>query len=582
MTLLKKTKGISLHLIISTSIIFCMTILSIALVTTSYFNNQSTLIKQVERSALLMTQAVDSGIVQITKPVTKIVQLLELDPLSDAKTIDERLNRLPTLVRTLEMNPLLSAVYYGYADGDFFLLRKVDSEKIKKKYDLSDKAAFLLQAIDRNDSGKIVDKQWVVFDENIQPINNITPKSYNYDPRIRPWFIKALNNDTTIITPPYIFFTTKEVGLTFAQHNNKNNAIVGVDAALGDLSQVLKALRPSNHSEIALIDSYGLTIGYPDADQLIQHNTDGSTQLVSLEELNIPALTQLSKIDSQLSKLTEIKIDNHSWFGLKLSVGQEQGDWQLLYAIPGSALFHEINKSLLNQLFISFVIIVLLLLLSNVIAKKISKSLLDLSEDVNALTNFDFSRKVNINSNIREVKKLAKLTSHMATTIKNFQAISKQLSQGSNLDLTLDHIVQNLITITHANDGVVYLCDKNHTKLTRATLSNLECPKILCIDSQNYEHTQAKLKLQINVDNEHLFLSQLIDHNNKMLGILVLDIPDFDVSKDEAIMHFIEEISGCAATAITTRKHFEDQQNLLDSIIKLLADTIDAKSPYTS
>ena len=582
MAALQQQKTISLHFLISASIIFCMIILSVALVSTSYFSNRSSLIKQVERSALLMTQAVDSGIVQITKPVIKIVQLLELDPLSEAKTIKQRLTRLPTLVRTLEMNKLLSAVYFGYPDGDFFLLRTVRSKQLKTKYGLSPQAAFLLQAIDRNVLGEIEDTQWIVYDKDINPINHITPKNYNYDPRVRPWFIDAKLDAKTIITPPYIFFTTKEVGLTFAQQNKKNQAIIGVDAALGDLSRVLRVLNPSAQSEIALMDNHGFVIGYPDANQLIKHNADGSTQLANINDLNVPALTKLAQTHQPDNHITKIKVNNQSWYGLNLSVGQEQGSWQLLYAIPDAALFHEINKSLLNQLIISIVIIILLLLLSNKVAKKISKSLLELSKDVNALTNFDFSRKINITSRIREVKKLAQLTSHMATTIETFQAISKKLSQGSNLDLTLDHIVQHLLTITQAKDGVVYLCTNKHTQLTKATSTKLECPKILNMTSSSFNDAQASLKQQINVENKHLFLSPLIDHNNIMLGILVLEIPDHDVSIDNALTHFIEEISGSAATAISTRKHFEDQQNLLDSIIKLLADAIDAKSPYTS
>ena len=40
---------------------------------------------------------------------------------------------------------------------------------------------------------------------------------YVFDPRTRPWFQLARGNDRPVLTEPYVFFTTREVGTTLAR-----------------------------------------------------------------------------------------------------------------------------------------------------------------------------------------------------------------------------------------------------------------------------------------------------------------------------------------------------------------------------
>ncbi|BCE01182.1 HD domain-containing phosphohydrolase [Marinicellulosiphila megalodicopiae] len=575
-------KGISLQAFVGASIIMCMLVLAVALVSISYVNNRNTLIEQVERTALIMTEAIDSGIVQITDPVIKMVQLLELDPLAASTDFESRLLRIKVLVRTLEMNKLLSAIYFGYDDGDFFLLRTVNSQALKDQYGLGPQAKFLLQAIDRQSDGKIQEVNWFVYDENLNIINKIQPEDYQYDPRLRPWFQSASSSTDTIITKPYIFFTTQEVGLTFAQRNINTGAIVGVDAALGDLSNVLKALQPSQHTQLALIDVQSNAIAYSDSSKLIQQDEQGNSHLAKITDLDVSVLTQLSEQTQTIAQLTKLEVNKSNWYGLSLAVGQNMSDWRLLFAVSESELFSEVNAHMIKQLTLSGVIILILISLSGIIAKQVSSPLLALAEQVTALSLFNFDTKIDVKSNVKEVQLLADLTSHMAAAIKNFQAISNKLAQAPNGEMTLDHIAQHLMAITSAKSGVVYLFHNDQSKMIKATSTDLIFPDSIDLKYENWKKIKSQLKNTIEINNEHLFVAPLIDHNEKMLGALILELPDHIVSKNISLDNFIQEIAGSAATAISTRNHIQAQQALLDSIVKLLADTIDAKSPYTS
>ena len=58
---------------------------------------------------------------------------------------------------------------------------------------------------------------------------------YVYDPRTRGWYQKAIAEQRQVRTEPYVFFTTGDVGLTFARRSSVGDAAVGADLTLRDL-----------------------------------------------------------------------------------------------------------------------------------------------------------------------------------------------------------------------------------------------------------------------------------------------------------------------------------------------------------
>ena len=129
-----RQQGIALQALVGTVIMLSMLILAISLVAISYLNNRDTLVSQVERSAVMAAKAVDMGILHITGPVENALQLLELDPLATTQTFTARMERLPVLVRTLAVNKLISAVYYGYENGDFFPAQAAVQRAHRKRF----------------------------------------------------------------------------------------------------------------------------------------------------------------------------------------------------------------------------------------------------------------------------------------------------------------------------------------------------------------------------------------------------------------------------------------------------------------
>ncbi|MDD2547633.1 MAG: phosphohydrolase, partial [Burkholderiaceae bacterium] len=65
------------------------------------------------------------------------------------------------------------------------------------------------------------------------------------------------------------------------------------------------------------------------------------------------------------------------------------------------------------------------------------------------------------------------------------------------------------------------------------------------------------------------------------LGLLALRYVAEDAQSDAIFRHFVERLSGVLSVALETSQLIAGQKELLDAVIHLLANVIDAKSPYT-
>ncbi|WP_191602724.1 HD domain-containing phosphohydrolase [Marinomonas algicola] len=575
------TKGISVQLLVSSVIVLCMLMLAVFLTTQSFFSNRDVLVSHVEDSAKHVAKTINLQLEQVTHPIQNTIQLLELDPITTLDTLEQRLDRLPVLFTVLKSLPILSSVYVGYENGDFFLLRHL-KPKAKSQLNAPSRASFLLQSIENNTGHSTAEPNWLFYDENLVLIETRHPKDYQYDPRLRPWFQKAQRSEDIVVTTPYVFFTTQEAGITVALKNNKTRSVVGLDASIKDFSSIMQSLQPSEHTVIALTDPENNVIGYPITKDLIKSDNDG-LRLAKLDELQQPALSFLADHKQPFNTLIRLNDNNNTWFGIKIDIDKNQATpLSLLFAVKEADLFEKSNRHLITQIKVSLIVILVLLLFGWILGLLISRPLKRLANEVNALGNFDFSHTIAVNSFIKEVNTLAKSTQKMASTIREFQSISKELARDPDLEKMLAKVLSHLVSITECKGGAVYLRSKEATEFALTTTHNTSLLQqmIRCKSLENKD-IQDEFRLIFNQeDKASLFIIPLLDRQDKLLGVLVL-LDKKHMLRDDSFQRFVQEVSGAVGTAIETRNNIESQNTFIDSIVKLLADAVDEKSHHT-
>ncbi|MDN5842813.1 MAG: phosphohydrolase, partial [Alcaligenaceae bacterium] len=575
---------ISIQSLIACAIIFSMLLLGGVLSWKNYSSVQQIMVSAAGESAAQLGRTLNERARRLIDPPQNVIRLLAYDPVTQAHTLAERLDRLPILRESLNANEMLSAILVGYKNGEFILLRELSNPDARQSVAAPDEAQFLVQVISLID-GELLG-EWRYYDRNLVLLQAEAKPDYHFDPRTRPWFKRAIGQADTVMTRPYGFYTTHQAGVTLAQRSAHGDAVIGMDVALSDLSVSIKDLRVTPNTKIAVVNRVGTVISSPDTPQLATERADGGLKLPTIAELGVPSLKQLFKLSPERNVPLLYQANGQSWYGMRAHLSSFTAlGAELLIAVPKAEMLTAARRALAEELRWVAVITIVLLILGWLLGHQIGKHMRVLSNRVQALSAFDFRKQANTRpSRISEIHELGQVLDRMSSTIHSFQDISLTLSHETHLDGMLCKVLEQLVIATAVEGGAVYLAsDDGGGTLRLAARHGDTYPRILALDAHDSQKLADHVTQALGGD-QYLAVA-LDDRNGKLLGVLVLNRPDTvsaaDGSTPQAFQRFVEEISGTAAIAIETRQLIEAQQRLIDAIIELLANAIDAKSPYT-
>ncbi|KAA0875415.1 HD domain-containing phosphohydrolase [Nitrincola tapanii] len=570
-------RRIPLQFLVALVVALSMLLTAAALIYQGYRGMEAAMVETASQSAEQLTRFTQERIRALVEPGQAALRLLRHDPLTQAQDLPTRLNRVPALAETLQTNPLLSAIYIGYDTGEFLLLRHLDHAKNREFFQPPSEASFVLQTISLAETSSRFPwtGEWRFFNDQYQLLETRKKPDYRFDPRTRVWYQRALQAEHTVLTPPYVFFTTQEVGITLAQRASNGRAVMGLDATTHDLSDQMQGLKLTPHTEIALLSADNKVLAYPDLQRVIlreEHNT----RLAFLDELNIVPLSHLLDHPIPEGQALRYHSDGRVWYGLvsHLTAFNDE-NLRILIAAPAQELLADVWNILLNQARWALLLLAALILLGIFLGRRIGQPLYQLADQIQSLIHFDFSQPIQVHSRIQEVQQLRDVLQGMAETIKSFESIALTLNREEALDPMLSQVLEYLLQAVKCRQGAIYLVDNERKILQKHT----QFGEVLYPSHLPLEQTDLPLKAA----HSQAHASLLQDRRKTTLGLLIIDLEGvLEQTERQAVCRFMDDISGSAAVAIETRQLIKSQQALLDAIIKLIADAIDAKSPYTS
>lgn len=545
-------------------------------------------------SAQHISQLIGERVHRIVEPADATIRLLAFDPIAAAPTLPLRLRRLPVLANMLAQNPLLSAVFVGYPDGQFLLVRPVRSDALRERIGAPRDTAFLVQSMARERGANTMVGRWSHYDAALHLIDSSIRTDYRYDPRTRPWYVEAMEKNTQILTEPYVFFTTQEVGVTLSQPSEDGHAVIGLDVALSDLGREIGGLRLMPRTEIAVVNNSLRVLAYPDMSRVLLRDGAEPTglRLGTLSDLGVASLEAIEALGLKEGQSRRLVANGEEWLAHVLPL--ESMRWRglhILMAIPTSELLANVNSNLRRQVWLSLSLIGLMLPFGWLAGRRVGRSLTGLATQAQALARFDFRRPTHRVSPVREVRELGQVMDRMSDTIQEFLHITHHISAESRTDLMLSSVLYELVRATSCTGGAVYLVEPERAGLLR-TARYCEDPEQQSRYPEHLgmahfvNHAEPQVADQHEDDSgamppQRVLRVQLRTRDGEPLGLLVLRHVA-DRSQDDAHFRaFVEKLSGTLSVAIETRSLIEGQKKLLDGVIRLLADAIDAKSPYT-
>lgn len=560
-------------------------------------------------------QAVQQELHSTLEPAEMALQFLRLHRITWSASLQERLNSLSALSQVLKGARSVSAVYVAYPNGDFFLLRQLD-DRARQLLKTPSDAHMMVQSIERGEksTGRFIflDAQGEVIQTDDQP-----DYAAAFDPRSRPWWQQATSTNQLIQTRPYVFHTTGSVGITLAIPAGWGGAVVAADINLATLGTSLARYKFTPGTQLALVNDSGELLAHDRMETLLRSSTSGA--MPRLADLQSAPLTHVFQTDQELALEQFRDPYGNIWRTASMWVpAQRAKDMRLLMAIPELELNAGARQQLTWSAIATLLIIALSMPLTWVLARTISQPLRRLVADVKAIQRFDFRQPIQITHLVKESHDLAITVQSMQGTIRRFLELSMAVAAEEHFDRLLPRLLRETMITADAGAGVLYLAD--HQQLIPAcamrpdgsilcpqalqTLATLALPtstthvvesdtalggplmaralqgRKVCsqlLTPQDRECLQLHAS-ELGLGLAHGVAIPLLNRQREFVGAMVLLIPH---PPEETQVSFVAALSGTAAVSLEARALIQEQKQLFEAFVELIAGAIDAKSPYT-
>lgn len=609
---------------------FVITLLILVTGTSIILLNYHESSKALELSAEALYSRTERNIVsqvsQAVGPVSSMLALAADTQLPVLKTWAERQKRIPFLAKMLQQSSVVSSIYIGYPNGDFLIIRHLQSDALKTFFHAPAESVYLVQTIDRSGRGEAYGKN-EFLDRNLSILQTGQQEGTLLDPRTRPWYQQAQQNEGITLTDPYPFFATGAIGCTLALRTSEPGVVFGADVTLSVLSELLRTQKATPSSELVMFDRQQQVIAYSTPSPLSRkgHSDDQPLRAVRLNELDSPLMKHLagSLTGGLQPGRFQFELNGKRWIGtVKTREFPNGSSFYYAILIPHDELLAGPLRTRLLSLALAGVILVITVPLGWFIANRISVSLRQLEQEAKAIQQFNFRESVAVHSAIQEIDNLAVATESMKATIREFLDVTAALAGEDNFQQLMNRVVEDTLRLTSADAGALLLMNDDNTGVLPSEIRWRDYqsrPVTLpaCPVSETNDETPAPSLLHNTVQSArttHEMVSEaepsntarylkdyfaassvssvtvlaipLLNRDKALVGILLLIENEGSAENRDGIhnpdrISFMEALSGFAAVSIETQQLIKTQKDLLESLIRLLAGAIDAKSPYT-
>ncbi|MCC6134264.1 MAG: GAF domain-containing protein [Gammaproteobacteria bacterium] len=610
------SRQLPLRIHIATLFIALILLLGGAVIWNNYAETTRLMLQVADERFERITDQTRQHLHNLFTPVGVTVDLLAWQRLASAASLEERLHSLSYLREALEQSAQVSALFIGYDNGDFFLLRPLPADSpLRAEFKPPETARYLVQSVERDASGATLGT-FLFYAADLTLLRRDPQPDYGFEPRSRPWYRLAMERAERVHTDPYLFFTTREVGATMARRAATGKAVVGADFTLRQISAVLAASRFLPSLELALFDDRGQVLAYPELERLPRIEGNVEPHLANLLELDEPVLAQIDRElrdpQQRAARLEPsgftLDISGQPWRGAVKTLPTQDGKpLYLALAVPQDDLLADATRIRNHSVLIALGLVLLALPVTWLLANRIARHFQSLVGEATRIRRLEFQETIAVRSIITEVNQLAEAMELMKSTIRRFLDISGALAAEQDFEQLLDRVLAETLALAQADAGLLWLVSDDERELqpaaarrrrdadpvaltpfaalaltdpaphplVQAAQAGLPQVRSLTADGPLADYLAPLIEQP-----GSLIIVPLCNRQQELVGVLALLATD-DQGVSPELLAFIAALSGVSAVSIENQRLLHAQKNLFEAFIRLLADAIDAKSPYT-
>lgn len=543
---------------------------------------------------------------------------------------------VPLMLASVEGDPNVYGHYFGLASDDFVQVIGVRGQPgIVAAIGAATDTQFAVRRITREPGaggGRV--EHWQFLDAAGQTLATRTEPA-TYAPTGRPWFTGARASGRLSITEPYLFASTGEPGLTISAPLTEAIGVFGTDLALNALDHFLASLSLTPNASILILDAAGRVLALHEGGSTGARL--GLSPLAILDPSTGPLSASLAALrpDAQASIVPLAANGTRADYVIaSRSTEPIAGAYFRVVAIaPLSDFTGTVVRARQEVLFASGLILLVLIPLAMAGSHRVVLALVRLADNSETIKKLDFTTNpVPASSFLYEINTLSDAQIVMHHSIKERtealhlaqDKLARLVDNGILLaseqdrEKLLHHILFGARDLAHCAAATLYL-KTDHDTLRFAlrtqddALPDFEVP---LHDPASGEPMESYVSSYAGLHNETVVIDDvyresrfdlsgtrrfseetgfrtvsiltvpLSPHTGQVIGVLQL-MNALDSQTGEAvpfapeIVRYIEALAAQAAVAIENHNLLEAQKQLMDSLIRILAGAIDAKSPYT-
>ena len=331
------------------------------------------------------------------------------------------------MLEALTFYKYLFSLYTGYDDGSFIQIVAVrDRPELLNLFGAPAGTFYVLRTISADADG-LLKQRWHFLNLERLSIGKRDNLDPNYDPRIRPWYIRARQEKTAFYTNPYIFSATKLPGITCAKRLVEGAGVFGADITLEQFSKSLERQKVSDNGMLFLFDRQGRIIAHPKEHPIIT-GTDKTLSFLAGKDSGDPLVRAIinryqANPDGMLNHTHEMEIAGSAYLVRLTTIKASLKFDEILASIaPLSDFTGHIRRMQQRVFLFSGLVLLVLLPLSLLVSRRISGSLVQLEEESRKIRRRDFSGSAPFDSSIKEIHSLIRAFVLMKSTIRDYMA----------------------------------------------------------------------------------------------------------------------------------------------------------------
>ncbi|HAG22805.1 MAG TPA: hypothetical protein DCG87_05870 [Synergistaceae bacterium] len=309
-----------------------------------------------------------------------------------------------------------------------------------------------------------------------------------YDPRTRPWFIRAVEIGRFIISEPYLYASVEAMGITGVipvyGEDGVFTGVLGIDILLDDLAKMIEQIEIEKGGKVVLLN---------DKDQVIVNQFNGEKGKI-LSSLETFTLFDLENYEGCPSGSLMTPKDLNGMYYVTCTENETTG-WKLLVAFPYEALMASALEGMKYIAFLESVMIVLmavtLVILSNSMIMEPLKKTISV---IGKLEQGDYSARLPEDKN-DEFGLLARQFNNLVETVAEYgRSLEKKVKERTEALMKLQRENMRLRLIEEKERIYGYLHDSLGARLTNINISNSVAQQALGKDPETLKEMLARIE----------------------------------------------------------------------------------------